>query len=140
MVIEWVQTVFPKTRSEMKGLPWGDFYNQNKDRNDLDPEKLEQKISRLLQDEDVTKKVAFTNIFLLAKKNVFLSGRLNKEPSRPHMNGKRGNVQFAESTLTNKKCTPIILFRGVKAEKPSRKTARCFAGIATSKKAHNEIF
>lgn len=66
-VIEWVQTVFPKTRSEMKGLPWGDFYNQNKDRNDLDPEKLEQKISRLLQDEDVTKKSGVYEYLLTGK-------------------------------------------------------------------------
>ena len=26
-VIDWVQAIFPKKRKEMKGLPWGLFYN-----------------------------------------------------------------------------------------------------------------
>lgn len=55
-VIEWVQAIFPQTRREMKGLPWGLFYNQHGTRTDLDPRKLEQEIQRLMGDEDVTKK------------------------------------------------------------------------------------
>ena len=38
-VIEWVQTIFPAKRKEMKGLPWGLLYNQFKDAT-LDPDKL----------------------------------------------------------------------------------------------------
>ena len=55
-VIDWVQAIFPKTRKEMKVLPWGLFYNQHGKRTDLDPKKLEQEIQRLMGDEDVTKK------------------------------------------------------------------------------------
>ena len=55
-VIDWVQAIFPKTRKEMKGLPWGLFYNQHGKRTDLDPKKLEAEIQRLMGDEDVTKK------------------------------------------------------------------------------------
>ena len=55
-VIDWVQAVFPKKRKEMKGLPWGLFYNQHGKRTDLDPKKLETEIQRLMGDEDVTKK------------------------------------------------------------------------------------
>lgn len=55
-VIEWVQAIFPKYRREMKGLPWGLFYNEHHDRRDLDPIKLEYEVSRLMADEDVTKK------------------------------------------------------------------------------------
>ena len=40
----------------MKGLPWGLFYNEHKDRTDLDPKALEADVSRLMADEDVTKK------------------------------------------------------------------------------------
>ena len=54
--IEWVQAIFPKYRKEMKGLPWGLFYNEHKDRTDLDPKALEAEVSRLMADEDVTKK------------------------------------------------------------------------------------
>ena len=55
-VIDWVQVIFPKYRKEMKGLPWGLFYNEHKDRTDLDPKALEADVSRLMADEDVTKK------------------------------------------------------------------------------------
>lgn len=50
------QAIFPRYRKEMKGLPWGLFYNDNKDRTDLDPATLEAEVSRLMADEDVTKK------------------------------------------------------------------------------------
>lgn len=55
-VIEWVQATFKKKRREMKGLPWGIFYNKYSARTDLDPDKLEKQISTLMSDDDVTKK------------------------------------------------------------------------------------
>lgn len=55
-VIEWVQSVFLKVRREMKGLPWGLYYNEHGKRTDLDPAKLELEVQKLLGDEDVTKK------------------------------------------------------------------------------------
>ena len=55
-VIEWVQKTFPKVRKEMKGLPWGIFYNEHGKRTDLDPEKLEKRIQELMADKyEVTK-------------------------------------------------------------------------------------
>lgn len=55
-VIEWVQSVFQKKRREMKGLPWGLFYNEHHERHDLDPKELEERVSELMADEDVQKK------------------------------------------------------------------------------------
>lgn len=55
-VIEWVQAVFPQKRKEMKGLPWGLFYNAYHDRKDLNAKKIEEKIAKLMADEDVTRK------------------------------------------------------------------------------------
>lgn len=55
-VIDWVQSVFTKKRREMKGLPWGLYYNANHKRNDLDPADLETRVSELMADEDVQKK------------------------------------------------------------------------------------
>lgn len=52
-VISWVEATFPNKRKIMKGLPWGEYYNEYKNLS-LDPEKLEIKISSLLQDDDVT--------------------------------------------------------------------------------------
>lgn len=54
-VINWVQTIFPKYRKEMKGLDWGLLYNQYQNSN-LDPYSLENEIVRLMQDDDVTKR------------------------------------------------------------------------------------
>lgn len=54
-VIAWVQATFPTYRKEMKGIAWGDLYNLFKDR-DFDSQKLEAKISKLMEDEDVTNK------------------------------------------------------------------------------------
>lgn len=50
-VIEWVQETFPKVRKEMKGLPWGVYYNQHGQRKDLDSKKLEKRIQELLADK-----------------------------------------------------------------------------------------
>ena len=63
-VIHWVEALFPKYRKEMKGIEWGTLYNsyhdtQNglgKDRKDLNPVNLEEKVAALMADEDVTKK------------------------------------------------------------------------------------
>lgn len=55
-VIEWVKAVFQKKRKEMKGLPWGLFYNEHHERRDLDPKVLEERVSALMADEDVQKK------------------------------------------------------------------------------------
>lgn len=52
-IIEWVESVFPKYRREMKGLPWGKLYNEYKDK-ELDPDKLEKEIMELFKDDDVT--------------------------------------------------------------------------------------
>lgn len=54
-VIEWIQAIFPRKRKEMKGLPWGLFYNEHHTRRDLDPAQLEERISALMADDDVTK-------------------------------------------------------------------------------------
>ena len=55
-VFAWVQETFTTSRPKlMKGLPWGLFYNAHKD-DDLNAAELEQKISRLIKDREVTDK------------------------------------------------------------------------------------
>ena len=54
-VIEWVETLFPTYRKEMKGLPWGIYYNRYH-KNSYNPIALEQEIATLMADPDVTKK------------------------------------------------------------------------------------
>lgn len=53
-VVAWVKaTFYVERKREMKGQPWGVLYNQYKDVS-LDPDALEERISALIQDPDVT--------------------------------------------------------------------------------------
>jgi hypothetical protein len=54
-VVAWVKVVFSKYRKEMKGVPLGFLYNEFKGK-EIDPKIIEDEITRLMQDEDVTKK------------------------------------------------------------------------------------
>jgi len=65
-VINWVKAVFPKYRKEMKGIPWGPLYNEFKDYN-FDTATLEDEISKLMLDEDVTNKKGIYSYVLTRK-------------------------------------------------------------------------
>ncbi len=54
-VINWVKLIFPKYRKEMKSVAWGELYNKYRGEK-LDAKELENKISKLMADSDVTKK------------------------------------------------------------------------------------
>lgn len=54
-VIAWVKVTFPTYRNEMKGIGWGELYNEF-NKQELNPKKLEAQISKLMEDEDVTNK------------------------------------------------------------------------------------
>ena len=54
-VINRVEAVFPNYRKQMKGVDWGGLYPYLQNEN-LDPEQIEMEVSRLMKDDDVTKK------------------------------------------------------------------------------------
>lgn len=54
-VINWVNLTFPNYRKEMKGVAWGPLYNRFKNEA-FDTTQLEAEVTRLMQDEDVTRK------------------------------------------------------------------------------------
>jgi len=72
-VINWVKVVFPKYRKEMKGIQWGFLYNEFKDKK-FDHKKLEEEITKLMQDEDVTNKKGIYE-YILTRKERFLQIR-----------------------------------------------------------------
>jgi hypothetical protein len=65
-VINWVKTIFPKYRKEMKGIQWGDIYNQHHHKK-FDSKKLEENISLLMMDDDVTNKKGIYEFVLNGK-------------------------------------------------------------------------
>ena len=72
-VINWVKTIFPKYRREMKGIEWGLLYNQYKDVR-FDSKKLEEQTSSLMMDDDITKKKGIYE-YLLSGKEKYLNIR-----------------------------------------------------------------
>ena len=54
-VINWVQTLFPKYRSPMKGLEWGRLYKEFAAR-PYNPKELERQVAALMADREVQKK------------------------------------------------------------------------------------
>lgn len=72
-LISWVRVIFPKYRREMKGVNYGILYNNFKDA-EFDSAKLEEEISRLMQDEDVTKKSGIYE-YVLTKNEKYLNIR-----------------------------------------------------------------
>src|SRR3989339_1678388 len=72
-VINWVKAVFPNYRKEMKGVSFGTLYNEFKDK-EFDSKKLEKEITKLMQDEDVTKKSGIYE-YVLTRNEKYLSIR-----------------------------------------------------------------
>jgi hypothetical protein len=54
-VIDWVETTFPKKRSQMKSVKWGALHKAHKD-DKLDPTALETRVAELMADPDVKNK------------------------------------------------------------------------------------
>ena len=72
-VMNWIKVVFPKYRREMKGVNYGILYNNFKDK-EFDAKEIEEEITKLMQDEDVTKKSGIYE-FVLTRNEKYLSIR-----------------------------------------------------------------
>lgn len=72
-VMSWVKTIFPKYRKEMNGIEWGLLYNEYHGQS-YDPKELEEWVSYLMQDEDVTNKKGIYH-YLLSNDERYLNIR-----------------------------------------------------------------
>ncbi len=72
-VIEWVQLTFTNYRKNMKGIDWGELYDQFKTEM-YDTSKLEQDIYALMLDDDVTNKKGIYQ-YVLTHKEKYLNIR-----------------------------------------------------------------
>lgn len=72
-VINWVNTTFSNYRKEMKGVQFGILYNEFKDEQ-IDSNKIEIEITKLMKDEDVTKKSGIYE-YVLTRKEKYLNIR-----------------------------------------------------------------
>ncbi len=72
-VISWIAATFPKKRQFMKGVNWGSLYNKYKNIV-YDSKKIEKEISKLILDDDVTKKSGIYP-YILTRNEKYLSIR-----------------------------------------------------------------
>jgi len=89
-LINWVEVLFPIYRREMKGIEWGFLYNEFHDKQ-FNTQKLEEEISRLMQDDDVTKKPGIYP-YVLTRKEKHLSIRAFTESQRRVMYERQGGI------------------------------------------------
>jgi hypothetical protein len=79
-VLKWVRTTFPNYRREMKGIDWGRLYREHSNKS-FNPVSLEQQITQLMIDEDVTNKKGIYE-YVLTGKSKFLNIRLFSEKQK----------------------------------------------------------
>lgn len=109
-LISWVRVVFPKYRREMKGVNYGILYNNFKDQ-EFDSAKLEEEITRLMQDEDVTKKSGIYE-YVLTRNEKYLNIRAftdkQKREAYERQNGicVKCNVEFEINEMEADHITP----------------------------------
>ena len=72
-VINWIKAVFPKYRKEMKGVNYWYLYNKYKDK-EFDSHQLEEEITILMQDEDITKRAGIYS-YILTRNERYLNIR-----------------------------------------------------------------
>ena len=73
-VISWVDASFTNKRKKfMKGVPWGDLYNEFQNTN-INPSKIEEEIAQLILDDDVTNKKGIYS-YVLTRNEKYLSIR-----------------------------------------------------------------
>lgn len=109
-VISWTEATFTIYRKEMKGINWGFLYDTFKDKI-FDTKMLENEISDLMQDEDVTKKSGIYE-YVLTRKEKYLSIRsFTDKQKREAFERQKGicvkcNVQFELNEMEADHITP----------------------------------
>jgi len=89
-VISWVQLTFTTYRKEIKGLNWGDLYNQFRD-GLYDTAELENEIKALIVDDDVTSKKGIYP-YVLTRDEKYLSIRMFTEAQRREAYERQGGI------------------------------------------------
>jgi len=89
-VISWVSATFIKKRKFMKGVNWGELYNEFKDEV-YDPKEIEKKTAELILDDDVTKKSGIYP-YLLTGNEKYLSIRIFSDAIRQKVYEKQKGI------------------------------------------------
>ncbi len=88
-VISWSRSTFTNYRKEMAGVNWGELYNEFKETT-LNPKELEEEVSKLMQDEDVTKKSGIYPYVLTRKERLLSIRAFNDKMKREAYERQKG--------------------------------------------------
>lgn len=88
-VIAWVESTFSVYRSEMKGIAWGPLYNQFGNQT-FDPQSMEARVSKLMQDDDVTDKKGIYKYLFLGDERFLNIRNFDKKQKREAYERQRG--------------------------------------------------
>lgn len=94
-VVEWVRKVFTNHRKEMASVNWGELYNEFKDA-ELDADKLEVEVARLMQDDDVTKKSGVYPYLLTGQEKHLSIRAFNDKMKREAYERQKGKCSFCK--------------------------------------------
>ena len=89
-VINWVKTIFPNYRKEMKGIDWGILYNAHGNKS-LDPSYLENRVKELMMDDEITNRKGIYE-YLLSNDEKHLNIRTFSESQRRSAYERQGGI------------------------------------------------
>lgn len=109
-LLDWVNVVFIEYRKEMKGVDFGVLFNHYKDKK-FNSKEIEEEISTLMQDEDVTKKSGiYPYIVLRDEKYLSIRAFTDKQKRKAYERQKKictkCNNEFEMSEMAGDHITP----------------------------------
>jgi len=98
-VINWIKTIFPSYRKEMKGLKWGEFYNEFK--NEVyNGKTIESTIQNLMSDEEVTNKKGIYQYILTTNEKYLNIRSFSNKQKREAFERQKGICSKCSKTFT----------------------------------------
>ncbi|HFI0233741.1 TPA: HNH endonuclease family protein [Streptococcus suis] len=104
-VIDWISSVFANVESEMRGLEWSRLY-ETYHNNSYNPSEIEQRLSELYEDSDVSKKAGIYE-YLLSKEKLELIKLLSIRAFTETDKKSKYNEQTNEARKSNSSNCPI---------------------------------
>jgi hypothetical protein len=98
-VIDWTGITFNNYRKEMKGINWGELYDEFKDET-LDSKKLEMKVAELMSDYDVTNKKGIYNYVLTGNETKLSIRAFNDRDKRAAYERQKGHCASCKKKFT----------------------------------------
>ena len=91
-VMTWVEAIFPvKRKKEMKGVEWGELYNQYGEDKGLDANKLEAEIKTLMMDDEIGNKKGIYP-YVLTRNEKYLNLRTFSDGMKREMYEKQNGI------------------------------------------------